>query len=113
MKEDLKPTLIGEIEFLDRKVQVYNDPYEKNKESGHIAWQARNPNSFYKGIIWVNLETGEHKYPEGAVIPIQTEEDREILPKFIITGNKKITKKFKTSIILRMAKGHKIRNGLS
>jgi hypothetical protein len=37
-------------------------------------------------------------YPEDAVIPEQTDRDREMLPKFIVTGKEEIDDKFITSV---------------
>jgi len=40
----------------------------------------------------MNWETGKLTYPEGAVIPEQTDRDREMLPKFIVTEKSKLEK---------------------
>jgi len=88
-----KPHLIGEIDFLDVKVKVYHDPTSVDENSLTCSWQARNPDSFYQGIIWMDKETGKCTYPEDAVIPEQTERDREIIPKFIVTAYKEINSK--------------------
>jgi hypothetical protein len=74
MEEKVK--LIGEIDFKDLKVPVYYDPSGLNT----IAWQIRNPDICYKGYLLMSLE-GKITYPEGAVIPKQTDRDREIMPK--------------------------------
>jgi hypothetical protein len=50
----------------------------------------RNPDSCYQGIVYVNYETGKWTYPEDAIIPEQTEKDKEILPKFIIVGKQEL-----------------------
>ena len=85
--------LIGEIDFKDVKVKVYNDPYTKD-DTVQCVWRMRNPDTCYEGIMWMNWETGKITYPEDAVIPEQTERDREMLPQFIITGYDKIDDKF-------------------
>ena len=84
--------LIGEISFKDVKVKVYNDPYTKD-DIVQCVWRMRNPDTCYSGIMWMNY-TGKITYPEDAVIPEQTEKDREMLPQFIITGYDKIDDKF-------------------
>lgn len=84
-----KPVLIKEIDFLDVKVPIYYDPTSK-KGDFSCSWRARNPESFYQGYVYMNNETGEITYPEDAVIPEQSEKDREILPKLIITNYREI-----------------------
>lgn len=85
--------LIGEIDFKEVKVKVYNDPYTKD-DIVQCVWRMRNTDTCYEGIMWMNWETGKMTYPEDAVIPEQTEKDREMLPQFIITGYNKIDDKF-------------------
>ena len=94
-KKELK--LVEEIDFKDIKVRIYYDPYAKE---GHFtcAWRMRNPDSCYQGIAYMSYQDMKITYPEDAVIPEQTDRDREILPRFIVAGKKKITKKFRDSI---------------
>ena len=102
--------LIGEIDFFDVKVKVYNDP-KAGEGSNQCCWQMRNPDSCYTGLIYLNYETGETTYPEGAVIPEQTDKDREMLPKFIVTGSKEISeelvKEFDRYLILEYGRRNK------
>jgi hypothetical protein len=74
---------VGEIEFLDTHVPIYQDP---TLDTILVSWGIRNPDSEYRGIVYLDPVLGI-KYPEGAIIPKQTESDREKLPKFIIIGN--------------------------
>lgn len=108
--EEIK--LIGSIDFKDIKVNVYNDPY-MDKDSIKCVWQMRNPNSSYQGIIYIDNETGEISYPNNAVIPKQTDEDREMLPKAIITGYKTIDVNFISFLYSKLEEGYKMRNNLS
>ena len=50
-------------------------------------------------------------HPENAVIPIQTDKDREILPKFVVTGVRQIDDDFLALLISELEKGHMTRNG--
>ena len=111
MDMDNKLIRIGEINFLDTEAVVYYD--EEKKDSGLIScsWQARNPNSFYQGYCNLNYETGEITYPEGTVIPEQTDRDKEIIPKVMIIGEEKLSptikvlKKYLESDFKRRNKG--------
>lgn len=89
---------IGEIEFRDVKVKVYYDSLSKS-DNHSCVWKMRNPDSCYQGIVYMNWETGEITYPEGAVIPEQTEEDREMLPQFIITGKTELDEELTNGIL--------------
>ena len=102
--------LIGEIDFLDTKVNVYHDPYSENKNS-YCLWRMRNPDSCYQGIMFLNQETGKISYPEDAIIPEQTEEDREILPQAIITGQKEIDDEFVGKTLEYLKSDYSRRNG--
>ena len=76
---------IDEIEFRNEFVDIYFDKYgDPNNVS--IIWRMRNPDSCYQGIVYMNNETGKITYPEGDVIPEQTDEDKEIIPKAIIVS---------------------------
>lgn len=107
MSEEIK--LIGSIDFKDIRVNVYNDPYT-DKDSINCAWQMRNPDSCYQGMMYMNNETGKISYPDGAVIPEQTDKDRELLPKFIVTGYDKIDDRFIGFINSYLESDYKRRN---
>lgn len=78
---------ITEIDFRDIKVNVYYYPDNKDiLDRVECIWQMRNPDSCYRGVMFMNNETGKLSYPEDAIIPEQIEKDREILPKAIIVG---------------------------
>jgi len=47
----------------------------------------RNPSTCYVGYMYMDTSTAMVSYPEGAIIPEQTDWDREMLPKFIVTGD--------------------------
>jgi hypothetical protein len=108
-KKEIK--LIGSIDFKDIKVNVYNDPYT-DKDSINCSWQMRNPDTCYQGIMYMNEETGKVSYPEDAVIPEQTDNDREMLPKFIITGYETIDTNFISFLLPKLEESYKMRNGL-
>ena len=108
-KKEIK--LIGSIDFKDIKVNVYNDPYT-DKDSTMCAWQMRNPDTCYQGIMYMNNETGKISYPDDATIPEQTNEDREMLPKFIVTGYETIDANFISFLLPKLEEGYKMRNGL-
>lgn len=101
--------LIGEIDFKDVKVKVYNDPYTKD-DVVQCVWRMRNPDTSYEGIMWMNWNTGKMTYPEDAVIPEQTEMDREMLPQFIVTGYDKIDDKFISFVSSYLDSDYKRRN---
>mgnify|MGYP000971753113 CR=1 FL=1 len=105
-----KPTLIGSIEFKGINVNIYNDP-DSDKSIVFCAWQMRNPDTCYQGIAYMDNNTGKISYPENAVIPIQTDKDREILPKFVVTGVRQIDDDFLALLISELEKGHMTRNG--
>ena len=87
-KESLK--VIGEIDFNDLKVKIWYDPKPGGFANGSF-WRIRNPDSLYKGIVYMNNETRKITYPDGAIIPEQTEKDREMIPLFYVTQNKEFT----------------------
>ena len=101
------PYEIGELEFKDIKVKVYNDKYST---SNNCVWQMRNPDSCYVGPMFINYETGKVTYPEGTIIPEQNDRDREMLPKFLITGETEITEEYKTVTLEYLEKEYKRRN---
>ena len=84
--------LIGNIEFQGLKINIF---YSSCQDENKILCmkQARNPDSFYQGCIVLNHKTGKIEYPEGAVIPKQTDHDTEIIPKAIVTGQKELSNK--------------------
>lgn len=92
----MKPKNIGTISFKGIDVGIYYDSDLKEK-IGTAIWQARNPESFYQGLAYMNNE-GKVTYPEDAIIPEQTDYDREILPKFIIIGQEQLDDKFEKLI---------------
>ena len=107
MKSEIK--LIGEIGFKDIKVKVYNDSYTKD-DTISCVWRMRNPDSSYTGIMFMNWETGKVTYPDDAVIPIQNDEDKEMLPNFIVTGCDKIDDRFISLTNSYLIKEYKRRN---
>jgi len=106
-KKEIK--LIGTIDFKDIKVNVYNDPYA-DKNSINCAWQMRNPDSCYQGIMYINNETGKKSYPDDATIVKQTYKDREILPKFIVTGCETIDINFISFLLPKLKENYKMQN---
>lgn len=100
---------IGEIPFLDVTVNVYYDKLT-DTNSPIYGWRHRNPDSFYQGPLFMNTETGEITYPEGATIPEQSEKDRELIPNFIIVGYPELSDELIKKHILTMAHSHLIRN---
>lgn len=106
-----KIKLIGYINFKDIEVQIYNDPYS-DKNTMNVVWQIRNPNSSYQGICYQNLETGKISYPENAIIPKQTKKDREILPKFVITGYDTIDNKFISFLLPKLVEDYNKKNNI-
>ena len=101
--------LIGEVNFRDVKVKVYYDHQTTTEYSG-CAWRARNTDSFYVGIMYMD-EVGKLSYPKNAIIPEQTDNDREILPQFIITGHDKLSDEFLKEINSYLESDYLIRNG--
>jgi len=107
--EEIK--MIGEIDFHDIKVKVYYHPDNKDKlNSANAVWQMRNPDSCYQGVMYMNNETRKCSYPEGAVIPEQTDKDREMLPKFVIVGEQELNNKLIKSIKIHMDSEYLRRN---
>ena len=100
---------IGEIEFEGLSVPVYHD---KNGKKGVIrcSWGARNPDSYYTGLITINHETSEIIYPDGAIIPQQTEEDRQRIPKFLITELKELSDEFMEKTLAYLDATYKMKN---
>jgi hypothetical protein len=84
---------IGKIDFLDTVVHIYYDQYSSSKDNFQIIFRHRNPDSFYQGSMFLNHSTGKLEYPKDAIIPEQTEKDKEIIPKAVILGKKILSKK--------------------
>lgn len=47
----------------------------------------------------MDYETNKISYTKGAIVPQQTDEDIESIPKFIITGHEHISEKLKTEVL--------------
>lgn len=88
---------IGEIYFKGENVKIYYHP-SNSINTIFIASRVRNPESFYQGIVYRNIETGEITYPEGVIIPEQTEHDREVIPTSVIIGQEDLTDELKEKI---------------
>ena len=104
-------THIGDFQFHDEKVNVYLDPYLET-EKVMISFRARNPDSFYQGLVFVSYVTGNATYPDDAVIPEQTARDREYIPIFVIVGSPSIIEDKMPEILTLIESEHKRRNGL-
>ena len=113
MCKDSSVNKIGGIDFLDIKVSVYHNRYDEDKTTVICAWQMRNPDSCYVGIMYMNNETGKISYPDDAVIPEQADADREMLPKYIFTGAKELTGAMVTQIKEYLNREYKLRNNLN
>jgi hypothetical protein len=96
---------IDEIEFKDIKIKVYHD-----ETLNGCTWRMRNPDSCYTGPLYMNYETGKVTYPEDAVVPEQTERDREMLPQFLVITEKEITDDYKVKILKYLEFDYKRRN---
>lgn len=110
MEKEIK--LIGTIDFNDIKVNVYNDPYTIDKNNITCGWQMRNPDSCYQGVMYINYETNKISYPDNAIIPEQTDKDREMLPKFVVTGYEIIDESFISNILPKLQESYKLRNNI-
>ena len=97
------------VHHRDRNVPVYYDE-TRSPDSIACAWRMRNPESCYTGIVYMNNETGAITYPEGAVIPAQTEKDREMLPQFLIVGVPHISSSFLAKIENYLESEYNLRN---
>jgi len=103
--------MIGEIDFRDIKINVYYHPEKKDElNTANCVWQMKNPDSCYQGVIYRNNETGKCSYPEGAIIPEQTDKDSEMLPKFIIVGKQELDDELTKSIITHLESEYFRRN---
>lgn len=102
-----KITKIGEIEYKDIIVPIYNDPNCFIPSNIQVIFQARNANS-YQGIIYVDGD--KITYSEGVVIPERTVEDAEMLPKAVLTGIKVVNDDFIELLITYLDIEYKKRN---
>lgn len=98
--------LIGCVAFLELKVPVYHSSITGT----HCCWRVRNPNVGYKGYLYYNYETGEVSYPEGACMPLQTKEDIQIVPQFLITEATELTEEMIIQIKSNLNNDFKLRN---
>ncbi len=106
-----KGELIGIVEFKDIKVKIYYEP-DTDKNIINPCWQMRNPDSCYQGVVFINPATGKISYPDDVVIPEQTDRDKELLPKFVITGYERIDDNFISLLLPKLEEGYKKRNRL-
>jgi len=106
---EIKP--IGTIKFHDISVNVYHDQSTRTKNTKtYSAWQMRNPSTCYVGYMYMDMSTGVLSYPDKAVIPEQSDWDREILPKAIITNETEITTDFIVDCMSYLESEYKRRN---
>ena len=101
--------MIGLVSFHDTSVHVYHDPLSSKGKIGSI-WQMRNPSTCYVGYMYMDNSTGKLSYPEDAIIPEQTDRDREMMPKGIITGETEITEDFISYLMPRLESEYDWRN---
>jgi len=106
------PTKTELIEFHDVKVQMYYNP-NADPNGAAIIWRARNPDNFYQGPAFLNLETGKVTYPEGAIVPEYNARDHEIMPQCVVTGKRNLEEHEMKILLDRLESQHKLRNGLS
>jgi hypothetical protein len=99
---------VDEIDFHDVKVKIYYDSQNLNNNV-MISWRARNPDAFYKGLVYLGKD-GKITYPEGTIIPIPTTRDREMLPMSIITGQENIDDEMRHDLLTRIESDYKRRN---
>ena len=92
---------ICEIDFMGISIQVFYDKYQPSSEF-LSTWSIRNPDSEYRGIVYVNQMTGEVTYPTRTTIPEPTREDRELVPKSIIIGVDTIDSEMECLILDRL-----------
>jgi hypothetical protein len=108
MEQIKTPELIGSLPFHNCQVNVFRS-YEDRKNLSAV-WQVRNPDAFYTGAIFINLETGERTYPDGVTPPSPTAEDREIVPKFVVIEGYEYDEKIQEEILEYLTREHKRRN---
>lgn len=102
--------LAGTIDFLDLKIEVYRDPLMNNESTGHTCWAKRSSKNEYTGIVY--LGPNGFTYPDGVEPPIESERDREIVPKFIVIYQD-LTETVIKNIYSYLEKEHKRRNNLN
>jgi len=103
---------VGNIKFMGIKVPIYYDKYT-TPNNPIASWQIRNPDSCYQGLLFMNTKNGEISLPDDAIIPKQTNEDREIIPKFIICGLREISDEFKNKTLVYLVNRYKKINGIN
>lgn len=101
--------LIGQYDFKDIQISIYYNP-EILEDKATLIWRARNPETFYQGVMFQSIETGQVTYPVGADIPKQCERDREILPNTLIIGVKEINDTIRTFLSNHLEKEYRRRN---
>ncbi len=101
--------IVGTVEFQDEVVNIYYDPTSPDPNTAMCAWKHRNPDSFYQGYLYMDAD-GKITYPEDAVIPEQTDRDRELIPKFVIIGKEEVTDFMKENIKVYLESEHNLRN---
>lgn len=103
-------TLIGEINFKDIKIKVYNKP-NMAKHTISSSWQMRNPDTYYEGILYLTEQN--IWYHNNIAIPKQTDREKEMLPKHIITGYEIIDDHFLSLVLPRLEQSYNHRNGIN
>lgn len=77
---------------------------------GSVIWQMRNPNTCYTGPVFLSNETGKIEYPKDVIIPVQTDRDREILPKFVVVNTEEISNEYEQKLLKYLEINYKKRN---
>jgi len=104
--------LIGDINFKDVKVNIYQN-LQTNEDTLICAWHMRNPDSYYIGPVFLNFDTNQITYPDGAIIPVQTDKDLEMLPKFIVINKDSLDKNDYESISRYLTSDYNRRNNIN
>jgi len=102
---------IGVIRFNDIDVKIYYDKHGSDVGLGYCCWSVRNPDSYYQGIVYMG-ENGKITYPDDAVIPEQTESDKEMFPRYILIKKEIITDDVLLAIQTYLEKEYKFRNSI-
>ena len=97
--------IIGEIDFNGIIVKVYYDPYSDDEDI-KCYWGTKGSHALYDDYKPYNVNLW---YSE-CIIPEKVKESKEVLPKFIITGRKKLGKKMINSISSYLILEYKRRN---
>jgi len=109
MKDDEGLKNIGEMDFHDIKVKIYYDKHAGY--SCNAIWRMRNPSSCYTGIVYHNPLTNKITYPEGAVIPVQTDRDKEMLPMAVLVNTEQLDDEMMKTIMFYLDTSYMKRNG--